>query len=66
MAYVYNKKPRRKKGYVYTTKNMPRKLRRGDHVAAILEVGELVVPKRHTRTVTRFLKSRNIRLPGMR
>jgi hypothetical protein len=36
-----------------------------DQVPALLQQGELVIPKRHTPMVTAFLKSKNIKLPNM-
>ena len=35
-----------------------------DQVPALLQQGELVVPKRHTPLVIRYLKSKNINLPN--
>jgi hypothetical protein len=36
-----------------------------DQVPALLQIGELVIPKRHTPMVSAFLKTKNIKLPNM-
>lgn len=37
----------------------------GDTVPAVLQVGEIVIPKQHTKLVEGFLKREGIKLPGM-
>jgi len=37
-----------------------------DQVPALLQIGELVIPKKHTPKVENFLKSKGIKLPGMK
>lgn len=37
----------------------------GDTIPAVLEVGELVIPKRHVGLVSTFLKKNKIKLPNM-
>lgn len=37
-----------------------------DMVPALLQQGELIVPKKHTPKVEKFLKSKGIKLPGMK
>ena len=36
-----------------------------DQIPALLQQGELVIPKIHTPMVSAFLKSKNIKLPNM-
>jgi hypothetical protein len=36
-----------------------------DRVPAILQAGEIVIPKKHVKTVTKFLKEKKIKLPGL-
>ena len=37
-----------------------------DQVPALLQIGELVIPKKHTPKVEKFLKSKGIKLKGMK
>jgi hypothetical protein len=49
-------------------KNIPSKmLPKGDVDTAYarLQVGEIVIPKKHTKKVAKFLKDNKIKLPGM-
>lgn len=49
-------------------KNIPKSaLPKGDVDTAFarLQVGELVIPKKHTKKVSKFLKDNKIKLPGM-
>ena len=36
-----------------------------DQILARVQAGELVIPRKHVKKVESFLKSKNIRLPGM-
>jgi hypothetical protein len=49
-------------------KNIPKgALPKGDvdTVYARLQPGEVVIPKKHSKTVAKFLKEKKIKLPGM-
>jgi hypothetical protein len=64
---VFNNKPRLfvGGGNVVKTGVMTRKQLNNDSVRAILQVGEMVIPKKHAKLVTNFLKKQNIKLPDM-
>lgn len=38
---------------------------RGDSVRALLTPGEIVIPVKHARRVSSYLRSKNIKLPGV-
>lgn len=47
-------------------KNILIKLKQGageDYIPSILAAGEIVIPKKHARTVSTFLRKRKIKLP---
>jgi len=66
MKKQYNVKPRLQyffDGGAIIAKQ-PSYMNNRDSVRAILQVGEIVIPKKHATTVVRMLKSRNIKLPN--
>ena len=67
MKKQYNIKPRLQyffNGGTIVAKKQPSYMNNRESVRAILQVGEIVIPKKQASTVVRMLKSRNIRLPN--
>ena len=64
---VFNNKPRMffNGGNVKKTGVMTRKQLNNDSVRAILQVGEMVIPKKYTNLITGYLKKQHIKLPNM-
>jgi len=66
-AKIFNNRPRNflNGGSVKKTGFMTKKQLNNDSINAVLQVGELVIPKKYVNTVSNFLKSKNIDLPNM-
>jgi hypothetical protein len=64
---VVNNRPRRLEdgGFVYRAPKMSLKQIRNDSVHAILQPGEIVIPKRLAPRIKRYLHANKIRLPGL-
>ena len=52
-------------GYVYSSPHMTQKQLQNDSVLAVLRPNEIVIPVKHAKTVAKFLKSKNIKLPNL-
>jgi hypothetical protein len=64
---IFNKKPRNLiiGGSVYGHKNLTKRQLDNDSIKAFLQVGEIVIPKKHARKVEKFLDKEGIKLPNM-
>lgn len=66
---LFNKRPIHYEyhgGRVKRVKRMTRKQLSSDSVRAILQPGEIVIPVKYAGRVTRLLKQRKIKLPGLK
>ena len=64
----YNKKFRTRyyfNGGKITAKNMSKEMKSRDAVKAILQAGEIVIPKVYAKAVTKLLRTNNIKLPNL-
>ena len=64
----YNVKPRLQyffNGGKIVEKKQPNYMNNKDSVRAILQVGEIVIPKKHANSVVKMLKNKGIKLPGI-
>ena len=68
MTSIYNKKFRTKyiNGGRVLAHKQPKYMNSRDSIKSILQVGEIVIPVKHAKHVTRLLKENNIRLPNMK
>jgi hypothetical protein len=68
MTSIYNKKFRTKyiHGGTVIAKNQPKYMNSHDSIKAILQVGEIVIPVKHSKKVSKLLKDNNIILPNMK
>lgn len=64
---IVNKRPRRLEGggFVYRAPKMSLRQIRNDSVHAILQPGEIVIPKRLAPRIKGYLRANKIRLPGL-
>ena len=64
---IYNNRPRNyiKGGYVSKRHNMTMKQLQNDSISAILKPGEIVIPIKYTKLITKYLNKKNIKLPNM-
>ena len=64
---IVNDRPRRLEqgGFVYRAPKMSLRQIRNDSVAAVLQPGEIVIPKRLAPRIRKFLKAKRIRLPNL-